>query len=312
MDNKPSLEQTELDSDNTRTSDDTDNEPRSGAFGWIKSLFPPKQDTTIREVIEELIEENDLEDTPSVASHERMLIANILSLRDIPVIDVMVPRADIVAIDVTMGAEELFTLLSEKPHSRLPVFEKDMDNIIGAIHMKDVLAHAAKHDNFQLKDMLRNVLIVSPAMQVLDLLLQMRQSKVHIAMVVDEFGGIDGLITINELIEAIVGEINDEHDLDTQPQMIARADGTVLVDARFRLDDFEKRFGLLWSEEEHKEFDTLGGLVSHLAGHLPTRGETIDHPTGICFEIVDADPRRINRLRVRQIPESDPLDLETS
>jgi len=273
--------------------------------GLLKQLFPfsrEKNDASARREIEELIEEAEISEEDSIDEHERTLISNVLNLRDLPVIDVMIPRADINAVDIQTSPKELFQLLTEKPHSRLPVYDTDSDNIVGAVHMKDIVANfARKKDHFKLRDIIRNVLIVSPAMRVLDLLLQMRQSKVHLALVVDEFGGIDGLISINDLIEVIVGEIDDEHALDIQPQVIERPDGTILADARFNLEDFEERFHHEWTPEEKEDNDTLGGLINTIAGHVPSRGEIIKHTSGMEFEILDSTPRRINRLRIRHL-----------
>jgi len=275
-------------------------------LGWVRNLLPVKQqnsDDTLRDAIEELIEEEDSAPQSSVAAHERMLISNILELRDLPVVDVMVPRADIVALNVNAPKEDLYALLQQKPHSRIPVYKDDLDNIIGVINMKDLVTTLTQGTHFELRDIMRDVLVVSPAMRVMDLLLQMRQSKVHIAFVVDEFGGIDGLITINDLIAAIVGEIDDEFDFDIAPQLIERPDGSAIVDARMPLTDFEERYGDLFTEdEEHEEADTLGGLVSYIAGRVPARGELIKHDSGLEFEIIDADPRRIMRLRIRNLP----------
>jgi CBS domain containing-hemolysin-like protein len=293
---------------------DDEGSSQSGLFDWVKSLLPAKgpndSDDSLRDAIEELIEEKDSAPQSSVAAHERMLISNILQLRDLPVADVMIPRADIAAIDIGISRDALFQLMAEKPHSRLPVYKDDLDNILGVIHMKDLVAHMTAGSAFEMKDILRDALMVSPAMRVMDLLLQMRQSKVHIAFVVDEFGGIDGLITINDLIEAIVGEIDDEFDFEINPQLIERPDGSAIGDARFPLSEFEARYGNAFSEnEEHKEVDTLGGLVTYIAGHVPARGEVIRHEaSGIEFDILDADPRRIMRLRVRNLPKKSAED----
>ncbi len=284
--------------------------PRDGdgrILGWVKNLLPVRQqnsDDTLRDAIEELIEEDDSAPQSAVAAHERMLISNILQLRDLPVVDVMVPRADIVAINLAATKDDLYSLLQQKPRSRIPVYKDDLDNIVGVIHMKDLVTALAQNRDFEVRDIMRDVLVVSPAMRVMDMLLQMRQSKVHIAFVVDEFGGIDGLVTINDLISAIVGEVDDEFDFDIAPQIIERPDGSAIVDARLPLTDFEARYGKLFSEdEEHAENDTLGGLVSYIAGRVPARGELIKHTSGIEFEVVDADPRRIMRLRVRNLPQ---------
>ncbi len=275
---------------------------------WVKKLLPVKQSSedTLREAIEELIEEDEKTPQSAVASHERRLISNILDLRDLPVVDVMVPRADIVAIDVGATRDELIQILAERPHTRLPVYKDDLDNIVGVINMKDLVANMAGNTSFEVKDIMRDAMVVSPSMRVMDLILQMRQSKVHIAFVVDEFGGIDGLITINDLIEAIVGEIDDEFDFELEPQLIERPDGSAIADARFSVEEFEKKYGNLFAEdEENEEADTLGGLVTFIAGHVPTRGEVIRHSSGIEFEIIDADPRRIMRVRIRNLPRKD-------
>jgi CBS domain containing-hemolysin-like protein len=275
---------------------------------WIKSLLPEKSssDDSLREAIEELIEEEETAPQSAVAVHERRLISNILQLRDLPVVDVMVPRADIVAIDIDTPQAELIRLLAEKPHSRIPVYKGDLDNIVGVAHIKDMVANIASGNSFELKDIIREALVVSPAMRVLDLLLQLRQSKVHIAFVVDEFGGIDGLITINDMIEAIVGEIDDEYEFEIEPQLIERPDGSAIADARYPIEDFEARYGNLFHEDdEDEDVDTLGGLVTAIAGHVPGRGEIIRHSSGIEFEIIDADPRRVMRVRIRNLPKKE-------
>ena len=289
-------------------SEEDDKAPDGGLVTWVRSLLPAKSvnDDSLREAIEELIEEEDDSPQSAVARHERKLISNILQLRDLPVSKVMVPRADIMAIDITSPREELVNLLAEKPHSRIPVFKGDLDNIIGFIHIKDIVAHIADGHPFELKDIMRDVLVVSPAMRVMDLLLQLRQSKVHIAFVVDEFGGIDGLITIGDLIEAIVGEIDDEYDFDINPELIERPDGSAIADARFPIRSFEAKYGNVFTEdEENEKVDTLGGLVTAIAGHGPSRGEIIRHSSGIEFEVLDADPRRVTRVRVRHLPKRD-------
>ena len=297
--------------ENTQLPDRQDDD--SSILQWVKNLLPqkPSGDDTLRDAIEELIEEDDNTPQSAVARHERALISNILELRDLPVVDVMVPRADIAAIDIRAPKEELYKLLSERPHTRIPVYKDDLDNIVGVINMKDLVAHLVADSSFELKDIMRDAMVVSPAMRVMDLILQMRQSKVHIAFVVDEFGGIDGLITINDLIEAIVGEIDDEFDFDFTPQLIERPDGSAIADARFPVSAFEARYGNVFSEdEESDEADTLGGLVAYLAGHMPARGEVIRHENGIEFEVIDADPRRVIRLRLRNLPKKASADSE--
>ena len=286
----------------------TEENEEKGLVTWVKSFLPVKSvnDDSLRDAIETLIEEEDASPQSAVARHERKLISNILQLRDLPVAKVMVPRADIVAIDISSPREDLVKLLSEKPHSRIPVYKGDMDNVIGFVHIKDIVANIADGHPFELKDIMRDVLVVSPSMRVMDLLLQLRQSKVHIAFVVDEFGGIDGLITISDLIEAIVGEIDDEYDCDIDPQFIERPDGSASADARYPIQTFEAKYGNVFDDEEDDEkVDTLGGLVTAIAGHVPSRGEIIRHSSGIEFEVLDADPRRVTRVRVRHLPKKE-------
>ena len=175
--------------------------------------------------------------------------------------------------------------------------------MIGFVHVKDILGPVAERRPTRLERLLRKVLFVAPSVPILDLLVQMRQARTHIAMVVDEFGGIDGLVTIEDVIEEIVGEIEDEHDVDAAPVLIERPDGSVIADARIPIDAFEEQHGTrLRPEGEQEAVDTLGGLVFTLAGRVPKRGEVIAHPDGIEFEVLDADPRRVKRLRVRGLP----------
>jgi len=254
-----------------------------------------------RETLPPLAEDPDA--PPATAqSHERTLISNILEIRDQPVSDLMVPRADIVAVEVSTDREALLHVLASRPHSRLPVYRETLDDVIGMVHIKDVLAAIAEHRDFTLPDLVRPVSIVAPSMRVLDLLLDMRKTRQHMALVVDEFGGIDGLITIEDLIEGIVGEITDEHDRAVHAEMIEKPDGSLIADARVPIEEFEARVGAVLDQEERDEVDTLGGLVFSLAGRVPSRGELLTHPSGLEFEILEADPRRIKRVRVRNPP----------
>src|SRR5262249_31873975 len=193
-------------------------------------------------------------------------------------------------------------------HWGVDVYRDSLDDVIGFLHVKDLLTSRAAPPGvdpraFDLKALTREVLFVAPSMRVLDLLLQMRLSRVHMALVVDEFGGIDGLITIEDVVEQIVGEIEDEHDVAEAPKLIPRPDGTLIADARTPIEEFEAKVGpVLTAEEREQDIDTLAGLVVSLTGRLPSRGELISHPSGLAFEVLDADPRRIKRLRVRNLP----------
>jgi CBS domain containing-hemolysin-like protein len=218
----------------------------------------------------------------------------------------MVPRADIVAVDLETPLEELIDVMSRAGHSRLPVYRDTLDEVVGIVHIKDLLHHMRERketSTFDLVDLVRRILVVAPSMRVLDLLLEMRLSRVHMALVVDEFGGIDGLVTIEDLVEEIVGEIEDEHDVAVGPKLIERPDGSLIADARTTIEEFEERVGPVLSDEEREEdIDTLGGLLFTLAGRVPDRGELVEHPpSGITFEVLEADPRRVKRLRVRNV-----------
>ena len=268
---------------------------------WLRILRRRNGDS-IREEIEELIEEREEDDEP-IDPHERILLANILKLHDLVASDVMVQRVDIVGIEVETPFDEALRIFVDQGHSRLPVYREGLDDVVGMVHVKDVLPYAVDRRPARLAKLVRKVLFVPPSMPVLDLLLQMRLSRVHMAMVVDEFGGIDGLVTIEDLIEEIVGEIEDEHDDADAPKLIERADGTAIADARTRIEEFEARAGMkLMPPGEEEEAETLGGLVFTLAGRVPKRGEVIQHPAGLSFEVLDADPRRVKRLRVLGLP----------
>jgi magnesium and cobalt transporter len=260
---------------------------------------------SVRDHIAELVQEAaDAPQQPGMMEeldrHERALIANILRLRGTMADDVMVPRADIVAISADLSLEAALQVIRAEGHSRLPVYGEELDDILGMIHIKDVFAHVGSPETFSLRAILRRPLMVAPQISVLDLLLQMRQARMHLALVVDEYGGIDGLLTIEDLVETIVGDIADEHDEVEGPMVTERPDGTLDINARLSVEDFETRLGrVLTDAEREADIETVGGLVFTLAGRVPARGEVISHPSGIEFRILDGDPRHIRRLRVR-------------
>jgi CBS domain containing-hemolysin-like protein len=250
-----------------------------------------------------LITAADLNGGTAITPQERFLIGNILKVHELNAGDVMVPRVDIVALDIDQPFSEVVKCMVEHGHSRVPVYRETLDDVIGFIHVKDVLAPVADRRPAKLERLLRKVLFVAPSLPILDLLVQMRQARTHIAMVVDEFGGIDGLVTIEDLIEEIVGEIEDEHDEPETPTLVERPDGSIIADARIPIDSVEEQRGIsLRPQGEDETVDTLGGLVFTLAGRVPKRGEIIAHPDGIEFEVLDADPRRVKRMRLRVLP----------
>ncbi|WP_339780585.1 hemolysin family protein [uncultured Thalassospira sp.] len=270
----------------------------ASAMGLRKAVRARNGEASLSDTLEELAERTEEDDEP-VSLHERSLFENIIALRDMTAEDVMIPRPDIVAVQKKISLPDLVSEMVTKAHSRLPVYGDTLDDVAGMVHIKDVLAcHAAGRD-YQLSSLLRRVLFVSPAIRVLDLLSEMRLSRTHMALVVDEFGGIDGLITIEDLVEEIVGEIDDEHDIDQTPKLIRLSDGCFVADARYEIEDLEEKLGFgLLDDEEDEDIDTLGGLVFSLAGRVPARGELIEHPLGLQFEVLDADPRRVRRLRI--------------
>jgi CBS domain containing-hemolysin-like protein len=271
----------------------------------LRLIRRPRNGESVRETIDEMIEEPSADGPHPLSAQERVLIGNILKVHDRTAADAMVPRIDIIALDVETSFPEVVKFMVEQGHSRVPIYRETLDNVIGFVHAKDLLGPAAERRETKLSLILRKVLFVAPSVPILDLLVQMRQAHTHIAMVVDEFGGIDGLVTIEDLIEEIVGEIEDEHDVADEPRLAERADGTLIADARTPIEVLEERQGIrLRPSGEQEEVDTLGGLVSSLAGRVPKRGDVIVHPSGVEFEVLDADPRKIKRLRVRCSPDA--------
>lgn len=252
-----------------------------------------------KDPLEELIEEREEAEIP-LGDDERLLLANILALRDRAAEDVMVPRADIVAIDSNAALDEVVELMTRTGHSRIPVYRETLDDAVGMIHIKDILAWRGQAELFRPAKVLRQVLFVAPSMEVLELLLEMRVKRCHMALVVDEFGGVDGLVTIEDVVEEIVGEIDDEHSRGSEPSVVMHPDGTLDMDARAPVESLAEHFEGALSEEEQEDIDTVGGLVVSVAGRVPIRGELISHPSGLEFEVLDADPRRLKRLRVRR------------
>lgn len=260
----------------------------------------------IRESLEEVIEESERE-SPDLSAQERVLMGNLLRFGDLKVADVMVPRAEIVAVDEGIGLAELLKLFREAQHSRLPVFRETLDDPIGLIHVKDVLGLLeAEPDgayclspHAKITSLLRPVLFAPPSMRVLDLLLKMQASHTHLALVIDEYGGTDGLVSIEDVIEQIVGDIADEHD---EVAATVKPDGdSFIADARMDLDDFKAGTGhdfRVEDGEDAPDIDSLGGLVVSLLGRVPQRGEIISHPDGSEFQVLEADPRRVRKLRV--------------
>ncbi|GAN63768.1 hemolysin family protein [Acetobacter indonesiensis] len=282
-------------------------QPRSGLF----SFFNRKKNTPgLRSSIAALVQQaaDESEETadgekPELDRQERALIANILRLRNISADDVMVPRPDIVAMSVAISLDDALAMMRRENHSRMPVYREQLDDIVGMIHVKDLIAYVGTSEAFNLEALLRQPLMVAPQIPVLDLMLQMRQRQTHMALVIDEYGGIDGLVTIEDLIETIVGDISDEHDEPAATLIAERPDGSFDVDARCPVEEFERKIGpILTPSEKEAEIETIGGLVFRMAGHVPTRGEVLTHENGYVFRVLDADARHIRRVRLRKLP----------
>ena len=280
-------------------------------YGWIKTMLGRAGgDRTPRQALQEMIAAQPTgPDEESLAPSERAMLSNLLRFGELRVDDVMVPRADVAAVERTTGMAELVKLFAEAGHSRLPVYRETLDDVIGMVHVRDLLPLWGSEEGFALERVARRVLFVPPSMRVVDLLLQMRTTRIHMALVVDEYGGTDGLVTIEDLVEEIVGDIQDEHDNEEELQLVEKPGGVIEADARTPVEDLETRLGVtLLDEDQEEEIDTLSGLVSTLAGRVPSRGELIAHPAGVEFEVTDADPRRVKRLRIRRIASPAPVE----
>jgi magnesium and cobalt transporter len=271
----------------------------------IGKIFPAlARPSSRRDELTELLQES-IEDKTSFDSHEGTLLRNLLGLRDLTAIDVMIPRANIVAVALADSFDNIIQQMSAANHSRVPVYRGTLDDVAGIIHIKDLLPHLRNGKTPAVQSLLRPALFVSPTIRLLDLLNEMRLRRRHLALVVDEFGGVDGLITIEDLVEEIVGEIEDEHDITAQPRFDRKPDGTAIADARLEIERLEAITGSLLSEDERDEVDTIGGLVFSLAGRVPGHGEVVRNKRGIQFEILEGDPRRITLLKIRGLPRDD-------
>jgi len=272
-------------------------------FDKIKELFEkhPEEDEVI-ETIEEIMDEREERgDDVLVEKDEMLLLKNMFKLRDKRAIDVALPRAEISAIPLNAKPSEIKRIILRDKYTRLPVYDKTLDNIVGVLHTKDLLYTLFNNEPINLlKIMNRHVSFVAPSMRALDLLRDMQSKGIQLAVVVDEFGGTSGLITLEDLLEEIVGEIEDEHDLlDTPPELKRISPKLIEADARIELEKIEKMVGsFLTSDDKEADIDTVGGLVFHTAGRLPYKGEVITHPSGVKFQVVDVDTRRIKKVRI--------------
>ena len=294
-------------------------------LGHFLERLGMRSGATIREDITEALAQDDENGQSSdLSAQERAMLSNVLSLRERRVGDVMVPRADLIAVPADATLDELLALFRTAGHSRLPVFDDSLDDPRGMVHIRDFLEFIARrglvegaaeqaapalHDlsavdlkmTLGAAKILRPVLYVPPSMPAVDLLVRMQATRTHIALVIDEYGGTDGLVSIEDLIEIVVGDIEDEHDLDEAPTIVPIDDDRFTADARATLADLKQATGIDLSQTEvAEEIDTLGGLIVTLAGRVPAAGEVIEGPEGLTFEVVEADPRRIKRLSIQR------------
>tara|TARA_R110002033_G_scaffold42421_3_gene83403 strand:+ start:46960 stop:47898 length:939 start_codon:yes stop_codon:yes gene_type:complete len=291
----------------TRSSSQNREEEEPGRI-WrsLKALlFGNTDDHSLRAQIEEVIDdhESDAESDPNgkadISSLELEMLRNMLHFSEHRVDDIAVPRADIIAIEVSSPFSDFVDIFSEHGHSRIPVYRENLDNIIGMIHIKDIFAIVAKGGPFpdDITPFLRQPRFVPESMGVLDLLAEMRATRIHLAIIFDEYNGTEGLVTIEDIVEEITGEIEDEHDDEPVPLLVQLDDGIWEADARAELDDVGDMIDPAL-EEIDEDVDTIGGLSFVLAGHIPTVGERLEHPSGWILEITEADDRRVTRLRL--------------
>ena len=293
-------------------------EEESTWFERLLQTFGLGEEPDLRELIESALARSK---SDTLSAQERTMLLRILRFGSLTVEDVMVPRADIVAVDDSVTFEEMLHVFHKSEHSRMPVYRETLDDPRGMIHIRDLMswiteeANGGKDDRIDLGkvDLTRTVgsiaiareLIYVPAsMSVLDLLLKMQTAQLHLALVVDEYGGTDGLVSIEDLVEEVVGDIADEHDVEDEPMLQDDPRLGLIADARIPIEELEHHLGIeLVTDEQEEDIDTLGGVVFTLTGRVPARGELVHHPSGLEFEVLEADPRRIKRLRIH-LPKS--------
>ena len=266
-----------------------------------KNIFKKKSsNNSLKQSIETVLD-SDLKDAEGISKHERLMLLNILKINDIRSSDIMIPRADIGAVEVDDLFEKVLEVFIKEAHSRVPVYEKNLDNIIGMVHIKDLVnfQNQKRSETNFLRDLKRDILEIPPSMPVLDLLLKMQMTRLHMGIVIDEYGCTDGLITIEDVIEEITGEIEDEHDEKNLPMLIKSSANTYEASARVSIDELQNVTNIEFIvSNENEDIDTLGGLIFSIAGRVPQRGEIIEHDTGTTFEIKDADPMKIKSVKV--------------
>ena len=258
------------------------------------------ENNNLKQSIETVLD-SDLKDTEGISKHERLMLLNILKIDGIRSSDIMIPRADIGAVELNDSFEKVLEVFIKEAHSRVPIYEKNLDNIIGMIHIKDLVNYQnqKKTETNFLQNLKREILEIPPSMPVLDLLLKMQLTRLHMGIVIDEYGCTDGLVTIEDVIEEITGEIEDEHDEKNLPMLIKSSLNTFEASARIEIDELQKVTNVEFlNPYDNEDIDTLGGLIFSITGRVPQRGEIIKHTSGTTFEIKDADPMKIKSVKV--------------
>jgi CBS domain containing-hemolysin-like protein len=276
---------------------------------YILKLFKKDNELPLIDRLEDLIE-SDPEASNGVnadGNNEITLVSNVLGLKDLTAEDIMVPRADIVAAKVNTSLDAFIKIFSQNSFSQIPIYKDTLDDIVGVVRVRDFLPYINNPESFNIEALLKEVIYVVPSIQLLELLVEIRASVNHMALVVDEFGGIDGLVTLHDVVSEIVGEIQQNQSIF--PQVITKQDGTLIADAKMPIHKCEDLLKiellkpLMEENDEEPNVETLGGLTMLLAGRMPTRGETLIHPSGVELDIVEADPRRVKRILIRKPPE---------
>lgn len=274
-------------------------------FEKLKKLFKKQTKVPLIDQLEDLIEngQSDSENKTPVDNNELALVANVLGLKELTAADIMVPRIDIVAAKVSATLDELIDIFSKTSFSQIPIYSDTLDNVVGVVRVRDFLPYIKNPKSFNIKSLLREVIYVVPSIQLLELLVEIKSSINHMALVVDEFGGIDGLVTLQDVVSEIVGEIQQNRDIF--PQVVTRPDGSLSANGKVLITECEEMIGvnLLEPYAENSEIpdvETLGGLTMLMAERMPTRGEILMHPSGVEFEIADADPRHVKRIIIRK------------
>lgn len=285
-------------------------EPIKGVFSKISGgNQQPSLRETVEEIIDEIEEQQEDGEQTVISSNERSIIKNVIEFSELYVEDILIPRADIFAISQDTDFEKLQNKLIKKTHTRIPVFKRNLDDIIGFIHVKDIVKILFQKKEFKIEDSIRQCLFVPPSMKISNLLIKMQVTRVHMAIVVDEYGGTMGLVTLEDLLEEIVGKIEDEHDVERVFLFKQISDNVFEVSSRITIEEFEKKaeFKLVDESDENasdiystENFDTLGGLISSIVGRVPVVGEIIQLNDKIEFEITEADARSIKRAIIRK------------